>query len=267
MKQQTKEIILRWYHELHIPEEYEPQLHTYLDTMEINEQLTAETYEEGEGAANLLHYLYFCEQLKQRYAQRGIDESILYASLQELFLWTRSRSNRAGRLCLTDIWWVKRVLTMRLFRLGRLNFCIGEEEHELPQYGLPKGTPILEVHIPRAPSLTAEDCAASFSQAREFFATYFPEFSYREMTCDSWLLDSRLQEILSPESNILRFRALFDVVLEKPSDETLNYVLGRPTTRENVAEKEATTSLARKVKAMAMAGEEFHESYGILRKI
>lgn len=256
-----------WYKKLGFPAEYDNDFYAYLDTVEIDPEATAETYEEdADGAKNFLTYLYCCEELKRRYEEKGIDLSILYATLQELWLWTRSRTNRAGKLWLADLWWVKKTMTMKLFRLGRLNFCMGEEEHDLPALGLPKGAPIIEVHIPRAPSLKAEDCDAAIAQARAFFATYFPEFAYREMTCDSWLLDDRLLEILSPESNILRFQSLFDIVLQKPSDETLNYVLGRPTTRENVAEKEATTSLARKVKELALAGAEFHEGYGLIRK-
>lgn len=256
-----------WYKQLEFPAEYDNEFYAYLDTVEIDPEVTAETYEEDpDGAKNFLTYLYCCEALKRRYEEKGIDLSILYATLQELWLWTRSRTNRAGKLWLADLWWVKKTMTMKLFRLGRLNFCMGEEEHDLPELGLPKGAPIIEVHIPRAPSLKAEDCAASLAQARSFFATYFPDFHYREMTCDSWLLDDRLLEILPPESNILKFQALFDIVLQKPSDETLNYVLGRPTTRETVAEKEATTSLARKVKEYAMNGVEFHEGYGLIKR-
>lgn len=257
--------IEQWYRKLEFPAEYDNEFYAYLDTVDIDAATTAETYEEQDGAKNLLAYLYCCEELKRRYEEKGIDASILYATLQELVLWTKSRTRRSGKLCLTDLWWVKKTMTMKLFRLGRLNFCMGEEEHDLPQHGLPKGAPIIEVHIPRAPSLTAEDCAAALSQAKTFFATYFPEFDYCEMTCDSWLLDTVLKTMLKPESNILKFQQLFHVVLEKPSDETLNYVLGRPTTRETVAEKEATTSLARKVKEHALAGLEFHEGYGIIR--
>lgn len=258
--------IEKWYRELPFPEEYDNEFYAYLDTVDIEENTTAETYEEqSDGGKNFLAYLYCCEELKRRYEEKGIDPSILYATLQELVLWTNSRTRRAGKLWLADLWWVKKTMTMKLFRLGRLNFCMGEEEHDLPQYGLPKGAPIIEVHIPRAPNLVAEDVEAALAQAKAFFATYFPEFHYREMTCDSWLLDSVLKEMLKPESNILKFQQFFNIVLEKPSDETLNYVLGRPTTRENVAEKEATTGLARKVKERAMAGLEFHESYGLIK--
>lgn len=266
MTQEKKELLVSWYRTLGCPAEYEADLHIYLETVELDETATAETYEEQDGAANIVHYLYFCEQLKQRYIEKGISLNVLYDSLQELFLWTRSRSNMAGKLSLTELWWVKKTLTMKLFRLGRLNFCMGEEEHDLPQYGLPKGAPIMEVHIPRGDSLKAEDCAASFSQARAFFATFFPEFSYQYFTCFSWLLDGKLKELLSEESNILRFAALFNVVLDEPSAETIRYVFGRGVTAENIGEAEAKTGLAKKVQERVLSGETFYESYGIIKK-
>lgn len=266
MTQEKKDLLLSWYRTLGCPAEYEPDLLTYLETIELDETATAETYEEQDGATNVVHYLYFCEQLKARYIEKGIPLNILYDSLQELFLWTRSRSAQAGKLSLTELWWIKKTLTMKLFRLGRLNFCMGEEEHDLPQYGLPKGAPIMEVHIPRADSLKAEDCADSFAQARTFFAAYFPEYTYRYFTCFSWLLDGKLKEVLSETSNILRFAALFHVVLDEPSTETIRYVFGRGVTAENIGEAEAKTSLAKKVQERVLAGETFNESYGIIEK-
>lgn len=98
-----------WYKKLAFPAEYDTEFYTYLDTVEIDPNVTAETYEEdADGAKNFLTCLYCCEQLKRRYEEKGIDPSILYASLQELWLWTRSRTNRAGKLWLADLWWVKK---------------------------------------------------------------------------------------------------------------------------------------------------------------
>ena len=260
---EVKEIIRKWYEVLKFPEEYDNDFRAYLDNITIQPDITAQEYEEKGGEENFLSCLYFCERLKERYEEMGIDLKILYDTLQELFLWTRFCSKRKGKLWLDNLWWVKLHLTMKLFRLGRLNFCMGEETHDLPDFGLAKGDSIIEVHIPRADSLTREDCLRSFEQAKHFFATYFPEFRYQYFTCDSWLLDSKLKELLSPESNIMKFQKLFQVVLEKESQETLHYVFGAGTTRDNLAEKECRSRLAVKVKEQVLGGEIFHESYGI----
>ncbi|MBE5868708.1 MAG: hypothetical protein E7293_07095 [Lachnospiraceae bacterium] len=262
---EVKEIIRKWYKVLKIPEQYGGDFQAYLENTTILPHITPEEYEEAGGEENILYCLYFCERLQERYLEKGIDLKILYDTLQELFLWTRSCSRRKGKLWLENLWWVKLHLTMKLFRLGRLNFCMGLEHNHLPQWELPMGTPIMEVHIPRADSLTREDCKKSFAQARTFFATYFPEFQYRYFTCHSWLLDSKLKELLPQDSNIIKFQEMFRLVSETESQETLHYVFGAGTTRENLSEKECSTSLASKVKERVLNGETFHESYGILK--
>lgn len=259
-------ILIKWYRELQFPAEYDADFEEYLNTVAVDENATPETYEETTGPENFLTYLYFCEQLKDRYEAKGISSAILYDTLQEFYRWTISRSKQAGKLHFENGWWVKRTMTMKLFRLGRLNFCMGAELHDVPAYGLSQGDPIIEVHIPREPALLREDCLASFSQSRTFFATYFPDFAWKEYTCLSWLLDSELKNLLSSESNILQFQDLFDVVSEDAADALLPMVFGRGVTRENIAECECKTSLARKVRDRMLAGVDFHESYGILKR-
>lgn len=259
--------IEKWYRTLKFPTEYDAEFLKLLDTVEVEADVSVETYEEqADGAKNLLVYLYGCEEVKQNYEKKGIDLTVLYDTLYELTKWAVYCTKRKGKLWLCDFWWIKKPMVLQLFRLGRLNFCMGEERHDLPQYALPKGAPILEVHIPRDGPLDVEECEAALAQARTFFATHFPDFHYVHMTCDSWLLDRTLNEMLSPESNILKFQQLFNIVSEKPSDEILPYVLGRPVTRETVVEKEATSSLARAVKQRALDGQVFYEGYGIVRQ-
>ena len=265
-QEQVKEIIQHWYRVLKIPEQYDNDFHAYLDSVTIQPDITAEVYEEKGGEENFLSCLYFCERLKEQYEEMGIDLKILYDTLQELFLWTKSCSIQKGKLWLENLGWVKLHLTMKLFRLGRLNFCMGQEQTDLPQWNLPNGAPIIEVHIPRAQSLTQNDCRKSFDQAREFFATYFPGFQYRYFTCYSWLLDSKLKELLPVDSNIIRFQDMFEVLLETESQNNLYYVFGAGTTRENLVERECNTSLAAKIKERVLDGEVFHQGYGILRK-
>lgn len=259
-------ILRKWYGEMKFPSEYDADFEDYLATVKVEETATPETYEEADGPQNFLTYLYFCEQLQQRYRRRGINETILYDTLGEFYRWTISRSKMAGKLDFNTCWWVNRTMTMRLFRLGRLNFCIGDEEYGVPSYGLKTGDPIIEVHIPREPNLLREDCLASLAQATAFFAEFFPDYKWKAFTCYSWLLDSELKELLSEESNIIRFQSLFDVVLEHEAEETLRYVFGRGVTKDNIAEQECKSSLARKVRERVLDGVAFHESYGIIKQ-
>ncbi len=265
INEKLEPILRKWYGEIKFPAEYDEAFEEYLATVKVDETATPETYEEADGPQNFLTYLYFCEQLQQRYREKGISETILYDTFQEFYRWTISRSKLAGKLNFDTCWWVNRTMTMRLFRLGRLNFCIGAEEHGVPSYHLEKGDPIIEVHIPRESNLLREECLASLTQACVFFAKYFPEYKWKAFTCYSWLLDSELNGLLSAQSNIIQFQELFDVVLEHEAEETLRYVFGCGVTKENIAEQECKTSLARKVRDKVLDGVAFHESYGIVK--
>lgn len=74
---------------------------------------------------------------------------------------------------------------------------------------LAPGDGIIEVHIHAGGRMDYSACVDSFSQALKFFPTYFPNTSFAGFTCQSWLLDPNLEQILPAESNIVRFGKLF----------------------------------------------------------
>jgi hypothetical protein len=74
---------------------------------------------------------------------------------------------------------------------------------------LSHGDAILEVHIPAGSKMEYAECGESFKTAVAFFERYFPEVSFKGFTCSSWLLDSQLQGILDPSSNIYKFQREF----------------------------------------------------------
>jgi hypothetical protein len=65
--------------------------------------------------------------------------------------------------------------------------------------------PAIAVHIPATGPMDSDSCRESFARAQSFFQRHFPEFAAVGYTCDTWLLDPQLEEILPPESNIVRF--------------------------------------------------------------
>jgi hypothetical protein len=70
---------------------------------------------------------------------------------------------------------------------------------------LSQGDPILEVHIQAGEPMDRVACDESFHQARRFFPTHFPEHPFKALTCESWLMDSQLEQRLAEESNIVHF--------------------------------------------------------------
>ena len=266
MDQNVQSIIEKWYRLLRFPPKYDAEFYGALEEICIPVDSSIETYDvrEQDGKKNFLSYLYFCEKLEQRYAQQGIDNAILMDTLHDLVLWTDTWSGLKGQLYLGELAWLKHHLSMKLFKLGRLQFAPGGAEMDVPRLGISKGDPMMEIHVPAVGPLDPAAVQDSVERAKAFFAKYYPEYAYRYFTCHSWLLDTSLKELLGDDSNIIRFQNLFDVVHEDPSDAALRYVFQWNTTKENVGEMECTSSFAKKVKERAMAGRDFYVSYGII---
>jgi hypothetical protein len=125
---------------------------------------------------------------------------------------------------------------------------------------------VVDVHIPAAGPLLPEDCDESIARAKDFFATYFPEYAYRHFTCDSWLLDPTLTRVLKEDSNILKFQKRFSVATKHPSDSLLGYIFPWKTTREDLPGLIPTSPLAGKVKDLLLQGETFYIALGAFEK-
>jgi hypothetical protein len=74
-----------------------------------------------------------------------------------------------------------------------------------------KGDPMLTIHIPEDGPLTEQGCREGLRLAREFFPAQFPEFEFKGFQTQTWLLGVGLQELLPPQSNIVRFQSLFEL--------------------------------------------------------
>ena len=122
-----------------------------------------------------------------------LTEKILVDTMTDIVRWTDIWTDLKGELWLGETGWLSRHLSMKLFAIGRLQFCMAPAEHSVEEKGISVGDPIIEIHIPAAGPLKTEDCLASIAAANEFFGKYYPDYKYKAFTCHSWLLDSRIQ--------------------------------------------------------------------------
>ena len=265
---EVKGIIRNWYDKLQLPEEYRTEFDKALAKTPISDAIEIETYdpEETDGKRNLLSVLMMCETLKKRYAEKGIDEKILLDTLSDIEHWLDIWTDLKGELYLGEIAWLKRHLSMQLFRLGRLQFLMSECPQDYPAHGLKKGDPVIAVHVPGGAPLTVEACEESFAIAREFFAKYYPEFEYRYFTFCSWLLDENLKNFLKEDSNILRFQKMFVTVKSKPDNSILRYVFKWNTNARNLKYAPVMSSFAGSVKEAFMTGTQFCKTLGVIKK-
>ena len=207
-----------------------------------------------------------CEALKERYDEKGIGEDIFYDTIGDIVTWTKTWSDLKGELYLGELEWLSNHLKMKLFKLGRLQFCMGKSEYDIPQKGLKKGDNVMEVHIPEGEALTTSECERSFRLAKEFFSKYYPEFEYKHFTCHSWLMDDTLKELLSEDSNIVKFSNMFEHFEKEKDDSILRYVFNWNTTRNNLKNAYAASSFAQKIKKHIADGKDFYSAFGIRDK-
>ncbi len=265
----VNEIIRRWYGKLEFPQAYDASFERAIASIKVSDAISVERYDKNSqcGARNLLSYLYMCEETARRYAERGIPEDILVATLKDIVIWTTEWTNIKGELHLGELTWLSGHVSARLFRLGRLQFCMAGAECDIPEYNVKKGDNIIEVHIPKGDKLTADAVGDSVKRAKEFFARYFPEYKYACFTCHSWLLDEKLKEYLSPDSNIVKFGDMFDRIAQYDSNALLRYLCRWDTNELNLPYAVCPTPFAEKIKAAVLKGEQFHETLGVLKNV
>lgn len=260
-----KEIIRKWYRNLHFSTNYDILFDTLLDTYNCDTLTTLEEYQSiGNPEMDLLAYLYFCEQTYREYQSRKIPDEIFYTTLHDLVVWNDISVETTGHLGLPVPKWSRRPLELNLFQLGRLQFVIGQAEQTSEQFGLKSGEDILEVHIPRGQRLEPQACLDSFMMAEHFFQDYFPQLSFRFFTCHSWILDSGILPYLKENSNIASFQTFFTPLRNDiPSPALLKYVFRWDATPENYRSFPCKTEFAEKIRNAYDKGVLFGETYGI----
>lgn len=264
--EQTKDIIIKWYRKLHFPAQFDRDFETMVETVDIPEDTCIETYDLDcpDGQKNLLSFLYMCEAVEQRYARLGIGEDILLDTLQDIVRWTENWSLVKGCLCLYELPWLERIMGVRLFKVGRLQFYMAPARESVPSHGICKGDNVVELHIPRGEKLSPEAVTASMERGKVFLQTYFPDFTYDYFTCISWLLDETLQQYLPEDSNIIRFGNLFDRVFSQESDILIRFLFRWDTTVETLPQMICKTKLHEAIQKAVLDGVKFHVTAGII---
>lgn len=265
--QEVTPIIEKWYKRLGFPKAYDTEFYKALEEIRVSDAVTLETYDKNSlcGRRNLLTYLYLCEETARFYAEKQIPEEILLNTLKDIVVWTREWSNVTGALCLRELPWLARHLDGRLFKIGRLQFCMAEAERDIKEYGICRGDNVIEIHIPTGGPLTPERVCGSIDGAKDFFAKYFPQFSYTCFICHSWLLDDKLKEYLPEGSNILAFGNMFDKVYEEDSNALIRYLFRWDTNEQNLPHAVCNSNFATQIKKAVMRGEQFHDTLGVIK--
>ena len=111
----------------------------------------------------------------------------------DITIWYKEGVKKEGVAGLVEERWLAIELRMKIFRLGRLQFEPDEDRH------------VLHVHIPDGEPQDDAACGDSFARAEELVGTEYTIFD-----CESWLLSPKLQKLLKPDSNILKFQKVWE---------------------------------------------------------
>lgn len=263
-----KEIALKWYKKLGFPATWDAEFYNILNNFDGKEVLHVTDFDIKKHTPQeaLIYFLYFCEELEVKYKERGIGEDILFDTLSDILVWVNTYKSIYKKLGLEECDWLKVHLSFNLFKLGRLQFRMGTFKEDYPKINAKLGDNVMEIHIPETGKLDIEDCIKSIERAKGFFAKYFPEFNYEYFSCNSWLLDRGLLEMLNEQSNILKFSSLFEYLSQVESDGALRYIFRWDATRENLDKFEAKSTLAKKAKEKVINGGKFYRGFGVIKK-
>lgn len=215
---------------------------------EQEEEQFLEKISEEEEPEKLALYLYvrLAAECCSEYEKRGISRKIYFATFSDISIWFENCLARTGRPGLQETKWLILHLKLRIFRLGRLQFELAPEKKAL------------HVHIPQGEPLTPESCDDSFAQADRFFGE-----EYEIYDCDSWLTSPKMKELLSEDSNIIKFQNRFQIEsIHYPFRLAEQRVFGQ--IREDKESYPEDTSLQKKMKAYVCKGNDIGMGYGII---
>lgn len=168
----------------------------------------------GRGALPIVALIATADDVHAAHLRRGIPEDLSWQSLADFGHQVAKHRWVEGTHGLHNQGWLRNAWADGFLWLDRLEFELSRTT--FPGEDAP--TVVLGTHIPDGGPLDPERVANSFRLAAELFPRYYPEVGPIEwFTCQSWLLDPNLQQIV-PGSNMATFQALWEPYGSNPGD-------------------------------------------------
>lgn len=167
-----------------------------------------------EYTSHMLLSLAFGKKLLERYREKGVDESIYYASMCDLRYKLEECRLIHGKVGTFVASWFPGWFKMTRFALGRLQFEMTtlKDSYEVDGIILPEGAKAIDIHIPRTGTKMDHDAVLeAYRMAVEMFGAQFGDGPV-VFTCWSWMLDPWHETVLSPNSNMVAFLRDFKIV-------------------------------------------------------
>ena len=196
-------------------------------------------------------YLIALEETHRLYQEKGIDESIFDATMACFPRFILETHRKFGIWTFDRHFWTYRQTSLRLFRLGELEYEFTGKE--------------ISIHIPSDAKFSRESILQSIAMMKEFVGRYFPSYAGMSIVCSSWLLSKQILDMLKKESGIAAFASFFDIEQGKPCNDVFMWLFDCRQPDDLTVLKEET-SLQKKAKAYLLGGGIIYEGKGILKE-
>ncbi len=211
----------------------------------------------------------FLPRVLASHERRGVPEAVSRATFADVGRHVRIARRLFGIRGFTEQHWAQLHLRGVLYDLGRLQFNLARlalSADDLAASGIDAGpgTVVVDTHIPETGRLDPSEADASFAVVQAFFARHFPEHgTIRYATCDSWLLDPQVADLV-PGSNIALFGGRYRLFppTRVADQAALDFVFRAPTTP--LAELPRDTRLQRGLVDHLSGGGHIEARYGWL---
>lgn len=216
-----------------------------------------------------LMFMCFSRKLRQTYLENGYSEALWRQSMLDLkckMMVCKSVKNIWGMFV---AWWYDGFFRMERFGLGRMEFELFEfplDHYEKDDKVLKKGDTVINCHIAKTGEpLSPEMVEDAYRQATEFYKDTFvgkpiPFF------CESWLIYSKMDDLLPMRSNIRSFKERYDVIhdhLYEKGDYSEMWRLYDMDYTGNLDDFPADSTLRRNYRQYLKDGGQVGEGYGV----
>ena len=129
---------------------------------------------------------------------------------------------------------------------------------------LEKGEPVIQVHIPADGPMTEELVDRTIEETKAFIAQYLPDCFYKAFACHSWMMSTKLDHMLGPASNIVKFAQRFQrLICDGKGEDVFSFVFLKPDMNFKLEDLLENTTLEKKLKAHYLEGNVLQEMHGL----
>ena len=216
-------------------------------------------------SARMVLMLYCAVPLRQEYQKRGLPEDLYWETLQDLRYKLKECYALYGEWGTFVPDWYRRFYICERFALGRLQY----EPMDFPGVSykslLKQGDKVYSCHIPSSGALREEDVLESLKRAYQFYGANLKD-GVLPVVCHSWLLYQPLEEVFADSPNVVKFRNLFDVVMNEADNKNGDFwrVFYKEYSDENVRAASTKTKLQKRMKEYLLDGKTLGCGWGVL---